>query len=193
VHGHATTVVLVEGISDGFAVEAAATCCGMDLRSARVDVVPMGGATNIGSFLRTYGRDGRNARLAGLCDVGEEALFARSLERAGLAGKVDRDTMESLGFFVCERDLESELIRAVGSQRVEEIITSEGELQSLRSLQQMPFHRHRSTEEHLHRFIGSRSGRKYRYARLLASALDIATIPRPLLELLAYVSPLRQS
>ena len=184
----AATVVLVEGISDCFALEAAAVVCGRDLRAAPVDVLPMGGATNIGHFLRTYGPGGRNVRLGGLCDLGEEALFARSLRRAGLAGEGDRAAMESLGFFVCNRDLEDELIRALGPQRVEGIIDSEGELASLRRLQQMPFHRHGTTNEHLHRFMGARAGRKYRYAPLLAGALDADAMPRPLLDLLAYVS-----
>lgn len=183
----AATVVLVEGLSDCFAVEAAALRCGRDVRAAGIDVVPMGGATNIGHFLEMFGPCGRNARLAGLCDVGEEAVFARSLERAGLADRVDRAVMESLGFFVCTRDLEDELIRALGPQRVEAIIESESELVSLRRLKQMPFHRHRTTDEHLHRFMGARSGRKYRYAPLLATALDASAMPRPLLGLLAHV------
>ncbi len=173
-----STVVLVEGMSDSFAIAAAAPKCGVDLLGAGVQVVAMGGATNIGRFLQTYGPDGRNARLAGLCDVGEAPLFARSLERVGLTTE---------GFFVCDRDLESELIRALGSARVEAIIENEGELQSLRRLQQMPFHRRRSVEQHLHRFIGSRSGRKARYAQLLASALAVDEMPRPLVDLVAYV------
>ena len=184
----AATVVLVEGISDCFALEAAAAVYGRDLHVAGVDVLPMGGATNIAHFLGVYGPGGRNARLGGLCDVGEEALFARSLARAGLLGEVDRPAMESLGFFVCDRDLEDELIRALGPQRVEAIISREGELASLRSLQQMPFHRQRRTNEHLHRFMGARAGRKYRYAPLLASALDVDAMPRPLRDLLAFVS-----
>lgn len=140
--------------------------------------MPMGGATNIGRYLLMYASDGRNTRLAGLCDKGEARLFTRQLERAGLSDE---------GFFVCDRDLETELIRALGVERVEKIIESEGELQSLRILQQMPFHRLRSSTDHLHRFIGSRAGRKPRYAHLLASALSEDEMPPPLLDLLAYV------
>lgn len=183
----AATVVLVEGLSDCFALDAVARRCGRDLRAAGIDVVPMGGATNIARFLDVLGPGGRNARLAGLCDLGEEAFIARRLERAGLADRVDRQVMESLGFFVCTRDLEDELIRAVGPHRVEAIIASEGELGSLRRLQQMPVHRHRTTDEHLHRFMGARAGRKHRYAPLLATALDPRAMPRPILGLLAHV------
>ncbi|MCE9620972.1 MAG: hypothetical protein K8R99_01355 [Actinomycetia bacterium] len=172
------TVVLVEGESDRLALEAAAIVCGVDLTRAGVEVVAIGGATNIGRFVRTYD----SVRLAALCDVGERRLFARHFEQ---------------GLFVCERDLEDELIRALGVERVEKVIESEGELQSLRTLQQMPFHRDRTTSEHLHRFIGSRSGRKQRYGALLASALAADELPRPLRDLLAYVgqpsSAFRQS
>lgn len=131
-------------------------------------MVPMGGATNVGRLVRTY--DG--VRLAALCDFGERRLFIRHLEH---------------GLFVCERDLEDELIRALGVDRVEQIIEAEGELQSLRILQQMPFHRTRSTSQHLHRFIGSRSGRKLRYGALLAGALAADEMPAPLADLLAFV------
>jgi hypothetical protein len=161
--------VLVEGESDRLAIEAAAARCGVDLNGAGVDVVAIGGATNIGRFVSTY--DG--VRLAALCDFGERRLFTRYFEH---------------GLFVCDRDLEDELIRALGVERVERVIESEGELQSLRILQQMPFHRDRTTSEHLHRFIGSRAGRKHRYATLLASALGPDELPAPLRDLLAYVS-----
>jgi hypothetical protein len=43
----------------------------------------------------------------------------------------------------------------------------------------MPAHRDRPLEEHLHRFMGARSTRMYRYARLLAEALPDDRIPRP--------------
>jgi hypothetical protein len=187
ISNHAGTVVLVEGLSDCFAIEAAASRCGCDLRGDGVDVMPMGGATNLTRFLQMFGPTGRGVRLAGLCDLGEEGLFARALERARLADRVDQAVMRSLGFFVCDRDLEDELIRAVGQERVEEIIERQGELASLRMLQQMPFHRGRPPSAHLHRFMGARSGRKYRYAPLLVRALDADAMPRPLSELLAHV------
>jgi hypothetical protein len=125
--------------------------------------------------------------LAGLCDLGEEEFFGRVLERAGLTRHADRTAMASIGFFVCESDLEDELIRALGAARVEAIIEREGELASLRKLQQMPFHRGHTIHEQIHRFMGARSGRKYRYAPLLVDALDVADLPQPLHDVLAYV------
>jgi hypothetical protein len=147
----------------------------------------MGGATNLVRFLDHFGPSGVNVRVAGLCDLAEAAFFGRTLARRGITERADQASMASAGFFVCVRDLEDELIRAVGPHGVEAIVMQEGELGSLRRLQQMPFHRGRAVDEQLHRFMGVRSGRKYRYAPLLVDALDRAELPRPLHSLLAYV------
>jgi hypothetical protein len=88
---------------------------------------------------------------------------------------------------VCEADLEDELIRALGTARVERVIDDEGELRSLRTLQKQPAQQGRPVEAQLRRFIGTRSGRKLRYARLLVEALDLGHVPRPLDRLLAHV------
>ena len=183
--------MLVEGLSDGFAVEATARRLGHDLRAAGVGVVPMGGASNIGHFLEEYGPTGRNVPVAGLCDAGEVPSFVRSLVRVGLVAAtddVDRGALAAHGFFVCERDLEDELVRAVGVDRVERVIEAEGELASLRQLQQMPFHRGRPPADQLHRFFGSHSGRKYRYAPLLVDVLEVDDLPRPLRALVEHVT-----
>ncbi len=128
-------------------------------------------------------------RLAGLCDAGEEGDFRRELERAGMGIHPTRDDLESVGFFVCVADLEDELIRALGPDAVVEIIDAHGELGSLRILQRQPFHRDRTIEQVLWRFMGSRSGRKSTYARLLVEALDLDRVPPPLDGVLEYVKP----
>src|SRR5919199_5970444 len=89
-------VVLVEGISDRVAVEALAERRGRDLEAEGVSVVPIGGAQAIGRFLDRFGPRGLDARLAGLCDAGEEREFLRGLERAGLGSHLDRAEMEQL-------------------------------------------------------------------------------------------------
>ena len=177
----------MEGISDRCAVEALARRRGRDLAAEGVDVVPIGGAQAIGRFLERYGPGGLNLRLAGLCDEPEEGDFRRALERAGLGSGVTRDEMERLGFYVCVVDLEDELIRAVGAPAVEEVVDSEGELGSFRTLQKQPAWRGRAVEEQLRRFLGSGGSRKIRYARLLVEALDPGRVPRPLDLVLAHV------
>jgi hypothetical protein len=179
--------VLVEGASDRAAVEALAAGRGVDLRETGVSVVAMGGATSIWRFLERFTREEPQVRLAGLCDAGEEGYFRRGLERAGLGAAPDRAGLEVLGFFVCVEDLEDELIRTLGIDAVESVIAAEGDLRSLRALQKQPAQRERSADEQVRRFLGSGSGRKIRYARLLVEALPESQVPRPLDRLLAHV------
>jgi hypothetical protein len=181
------TVVLVEGISDQVALQAIAERRGRDLATAGIAVVPMGGARNIRHFLELFGPRGLNLRLAGLCDAREEGDFRRGLEQAGLGSNLSRADMEALGFYVCVADLEDELLRCLGAARVEQVIEAQGELGSFRTFQQQPAWQGRSSQEQLRRFIGTHSGRKIRYARLLVDALDLTSVPRPLDRVLAYV------
>jgi hypothetical protein len=181
------TVVLVEGISDQVALEALAERRGRDLAAEGIAVVPMGGATNIRRFLERFGPQGLDVGLAGLCDAGEEGDFRRGLERAGLGSNLSRADMEALGFYVCVADLEDELIRCLGAAAVEHVIEAEGELGSFRTFQQQPAWQGRSSQQQLRRFMGTYSGRKIRYARLLVDALDLTSVPRPLDRLLAHL------
>jgi hypothetical protein len=183
----ARTVVLVEGISDQLALEALAERRGRNLVAESISIVPIGGATNIGSFLDRFGPRGFDVRLAGLCDTAEEGAFRRGLERAGFGSDLTRADMESLGFFVCVADLEDELIRSLGAATVEQFVDAQGELGSFRTFQKQPAWRGRTKEEQLRRFIGTYSGRKIRYAPLLVGALDLTQVPRPLDGVLAHV------
>jgi hypothetical protein len=181
------TVVLVEGASDQVALEALAARRGRDLAAEGVAVVPMGGAGNVGRFLELFGPRGLRLRLAGLCDAGEEAEFRRGLERAGLGAGPGRAGMEALGFYVCVADLEDELVRCLGAAVVEQVVAAQGELGPFRTFQRQPAWRGRGSQAQLRRFIGTHSGRKARYARLLVDALDLASVPRPLDRLLAHL------
>ncbi|MEU8269255.1 TOPRIM nucleotidyl transferase/hydrolase domain-containing protein [Sphaerisporangium sp. NPDC049002] len=181
------TVVLVEGASDKSAIEALAERRGRDLAAEGISVVAMGGATNIGTHIGRFGPAGRDLRLAGLCDAGEEGAFRRVLERAGLGSGLGRSDLEALGFFVCVADLEDELIRALGTATVERVVDAEGELSSFRTLQKQPAWRGSTTHDQLRRFMGSGGGRKIRYAGPLVAALDLDRVPRPLDRLLAHL------
>lgn len=178
-------VILVEGMSDQAALEALAERRGRTLGTQGISIVQMAGATNIGLFLDLFGPHGLDVRLAGLCDAAEEGYFRRALERAGLGSGLSRDDMEALGFYVCAADLEDELIRALGAASVEEVIRAHGEIRSFRIFQKQPAQQGQPPERQLHRFIGTRSGRKSQYARLLVGALDLARVPRPLDRVLA--------
>jgi hypothetical protein len=175
-----STIVVVEGPSDRVAIEALAERRGVDLAAAGVRVVVLGGAHRIGTFLDELGRTSDGPRLAGLCDAGEEPVFRRALERSGFGSDLSREEMEQLGFYVCDADLEDELIRALGVASVQEIARANGDLQRFRKLQQMPAWRGRATDEQLRRFIAAGARRKIRYARFLVDALSPESVPRPL-------------
>jgi len=180
-------VVLVEGVSDRVAVEVLAERRGRSLAANGISVVPIGGTKSIAEFVRLFGPDGVDVGLAGLCDVGEERDFIRGLERAGFGSNLDRAGMEAIGFYVCVLDLEDELIRSLGAATVEAVVEAQGDLRSFRIMQKQPAQHDRTVEQQLRRFMGTRGGRKIRYARLLVEALDLDHVPRPLDGLLAHL------
>jgi hypothetical protein len=163
------TVVLVEGFSDRAAVEALATRLGRDLSAEGVCVIPIGGAMSIARF--TTALAPLDLRLIGLCDLAEERFFARVLA----------------SYFVCDTDLETEFIRALGESGAEHVIEGEGDLDAFRTFRNQPAQRDRTLEQQLHRFIGTTAGRKEQYGSAFVAALDDDRIPRPLAELMATV------
>jgi hypothetical protein len=179
-------VILVEGISDRLALEALAARRGRALTAEGVAVVAMGGAKNIGRFLERFGPRGSDVALAGLYDVAEEPDVRRGLERAGFGSGSTLLELERVGFYACIEDLEDELIRAVGAERVVGIVEERGELGPFRTLQKQPGWRGRPIDEQLRRFLGN-SSRKIDYAPLLVEALDLARAPRPLNAVLTHV------
>ncbi len=177
--------VLVEGESDREAVLALADKREVALADRGVEVVAMGGATNIARYVVELGPRGRGLRLTGLYDAGEERFVRGGLERGGLTPAPGRDGLAALGFHCCERDLEDELIRALGVDAVLAVVDAQGDRAHFRGLQQQPAQRDRPTEHQLHRFFGSGSGRKIRYGRLLVEALVDGQVPAPLSAVLA--------
>jgi hypothetical protein len=184
---HARSVVLVEGISDQIAVETLAGLQARDLTKEGVVVVPIGGAQSVSRFLARFGPAGVGQRLSGLCDAAEERHFYRALARAGYAPPDTRSDLERAGFFVCDRDLEDELIRAVGPGDIERILAEEGDLASFRTLQKQAAWRDACFVDQFRRFLGAGARRKLRYASLFVLALDLERQPRPLRSLLSRV------
>ncbi len=181
------TVVLVEGHSDAVALHTLARRQGRDLVAEGVDVIPMDGVTNTRVFASRYGPDGLGIPLAGLYDLPAEAILQRGLAAAGLPEALEPDGPARLGFFACSADLEDELLRALGTPAAEDVIEAAGEAQSLRLLAGMPAQRGWTREAVLKRFLGSRSGRKARYAELFVDALEPGRVPEPLAAVLARV------
>ncbi|TJZ54212.1 ATP-dependent endonuclease [Streptomyces piniterrae] len=169
------TAVLLEGLSDLAAVETLAARQGQDLAAEGVCVLSMGGAMNIGRYADRLGPPGLGLRLTGLCDEREQPFYDRGLKRARAPQQ---------GFFVCVTDLEDELIRALGTASVEEIIRAEGDLRAWQTFLHQPAHHGRPRQQQLRRFLGTKKGRKIRYGHLLVEALDPEYVPTPLGDLL---------
>ena len=169
--------MIVEGDSDRVALETLAKRRGRDLAAEGVEIASIGGAHAIRRYLERLKADGSGVKLAGLVDVGQEEVFRRAVDHTGF----------EIDLYVCDSDLEDELIRAVGLESVEKVIEAQGELRSLRSLQKQPAQRGRTTLQQVRRFISSHSGRKALYARLLVEALDLDRVPRPLDRVLSNV------
>ncbi|MFF0451303.1 TOPRIM nucleotidyl transferase/hydrolase domain-containing protein [Streptomyces sp. NPDC004609] len=172
----ARTAVLLEGLSDLAAVEALAARRGRDLAAEGVCVVPMGGAMSVGRYAGLLGPPGLGLRLTGLCDEGEQGFYERGLTRAQAPLQ---------GIYVCTADLEDELIRALGTAEVEEILRAEGDFRAWQTFQRQPAQRDRRRHQQVRRFLGTKKGRKIRYGRLLVEALAPDRTPAPLDGLLA--------
>ena len=181
--------MLVEGISDQRAIEALAERRGRDLDAEGISVVPIGGAQSIGRFLHRFGPHGHGSSSSRVSATpARRATSDAASSERGSAQDLTRVDMEALGFYVCNADLEDELIRALGAAAVERVVEAQGDLGSFRTLQKQPAWKGRAAEEQLRRFMGSGGRRKIRYARLLVEALDLATqVPRPLDRVLAHV------
>lgn len=180
-------IVLVEGDSDVAAVCTLARTVGLDLVAEGIDVRAANGVTNYPKLIGKFRRDLPEVPLRGLYDQGEERHVGSGL---GVAIEpadrpVDmRAAIEEQGFFVCVADLEDELIRALGTDGVEQVLAEHDDLRSFRRFQAQPQHRDGATSQQLRRFMGTRATRKIRYGRLLVEALAPALAPLPLLRVL---------
>ncbi len=152
-------------------------------------MLPVGGAGAFARFLLQLGPRGEGLALTGLCDAAEEPGLRAAVGRAGIGDPTTREELAALGFHVCVDDLESELIRAVGAERVEALMHTQGDLVPFRTLQKQAPWRDRSTEAQLRRFLGAGSRRKLRYARLLVDALGDDEVPAPLAAVLPGPGP----
>jgi hypothetical protein len=85
--------------------------------------------------------------------------------------------------YVCVQDLEDELIRALGAGRVEEVVATQGELDTFRNFQNQLFWRGRPVEDQLRRWLQN-GGRQHRYPPQLVAAMEPDEIPPPLVGVL---------
>jgi hypothetical protein len=188
----ARVVVLLEGRSDVAAVRVLLRTAGLDGNGHAHDVelVDMGGVTNVRHHLvrLVAGAPGTGAtsRVLALGDVAEAPFLARALAVVGRPVGDLRD-MAALGFHVCDRDLEDELVRALGPARVQEVLAGLGLQERFLAFRQQRAWRGRPVHDQLRRFAGTTSGRKLLVAQALAEAVEPAGAPPPLAALVGQV------
>lgn len=107
-------VVLLEGPSDVAAVRALMQA--EDIDAAPVELVNLQGITNVGRVLKEIRQVVGDIDVVGLCDAAEARFPVQALADDGLPAR-DVTDLPVYGYFVCEADLEDELIRALGPQQ----------------------------------------------------------------------------
>jgi hypothetical protein len=179
-------VVLVEGRSDVAAVITFMRSAGINAGEP-VDVIDMGGVTNIRRHLEHFTAPGRARRILGLCDAGDAGVFLRALQAREIPVN-DPDGMARYGFHVSRADLEDELIRSLGTDAVLGVLTDLGLRERFEGLRRQRYWRDRDLPAQLHRFAGIASGRKVLIARALAEATPWADAPVPLRGLVEQIA-----
>ncbi|GAB3622811.1 hypothetical protein GCM10027418_08930 [Mariniluteicoccus endophyticus] len=173
--------VLLEGASDVAAVRALMATCAVDERP--LEIVSLDGVTNIGRVLADIRQVRPDIDVVGMCDAAEARFVERALVADGLPVR-DASDLPVYGFFVCDSDLEEELVRALGAERARDALEGAGLGGKLDALRQQAAWADRPLFEQVHRFCGVGSGRKELAAGILASALAEDEIPEPLSMLL---------
>lgn len=106
-----TALIVVEGASDRIALEVFARKLALPVPR----VLAIGGSHAIARAAAELRNTSPQDRLVGLVDIGERYAFELVLERV----------------FACDRDLEDELIRALGAEAALDVIADQGELNSV--------------------------------------------------------------
>jgi hypothetical protein len=156
-------VIAVEGRSDKLVLETISRRLGRDLTAEGVAIRPIGGAHAIRRFVAELGP---GVTVRGLCDENEQHLFRSVLDDV----------------YVCVPDLEGELIRALGVERMLQIVDRD----AFATRQRQPAQRGRPVELQLHRWLRASSSRAHHYLPMLADALDLDHVPAPLLGVLGH-------
>jgi hypothetical protein len=170
----ARAAVLVEGVTDQVAVEHAAEARGQDLEADGVVVVPIGGAHAIGRVMAELAET--DLVLSGLCDRREEPYFRRAFE--GLPRH---------RYFVCDADLEDELLRAAGEELVMRTIIAERDAKRFATMRKQAAWADATFDAQVRRFLTAGAHRKHRYAAALVRALGPRRLPAPLIGALEHV------
>lgn len=192
--------VLLEGTSDVAAVRALRARRGVEPDADPWVLVDMGGATNIRRHLAAAAEADPRPRVIGLCDEREAPYFVRALTAyarvvrvppgSGPMVEISVASLPDLGFQVCRRDLEDELMRALGVDGTLAVLADLELEAAFEAFTRQLAWQGRPVLDQLRRFVGTTSGRKELLAGALAAALDESATPAPLAALLASMESL---
>lgn len=182
--GATPVLVLLEGPSDVAAVSTLLAARADKGGRTAYELVDLGGVTNVGAHLRRVVEWDPVPPVIGLCDAGEARVVLRALQRVGRT-LTEPEELADEGFFVCDRDLEDELIRALGAQRCLQVLDQEGLGARFAAFSRQPDWVDRPLMDRLHRFCGIASGRKILLAGAMAGALRPREVPAPLADLIS--------
>ena len=171
--------LLVEGESDKAALESLAPRFGVDLVAEEITVTVLGGAGNFGRAIAEAAAQGH--RVGGLYDEGEERFVAGALNRQ------EGEDLTRQGFFACRRDLEDELIRAIGMAEMTAVLESKNDLKGFRAFQGQEAHSSAEADEQLRRFISANGARKRQYAAAMAEEVAFENVPEPMSGLINWI------
>lgn len=143
----------------------------------------MGGITNLRRHLAELDP---GVVVAGMFDAGETDLVVWSLAAAGRGEPVDAGDLRRLGFWVCTADLEDELVRALGPERVLAVFAADGRLHKIPLVPGAAGQARAALEYQLWDYL---TNWKVHYAPLFVEALDLDGVPEPLDGVLSSVSP----
>lgn len=180
--------MLLEGLSDVAALRAVAPTLGLDVDAMPVQLIDMGGVTNVRRHLRDAAERVPRPRVLGMCDAGEAGFVVRTLRDLGCNIR-SAEALPQWGFQVCDRDLEDELLRALRPAEVDVVLAGLGLTGKFAAFTRQPAWAGRDLHEQLHRFTGVASGRKELMAQGLAAALPEDRVPSPLANLVASLRP----
>jgi ABC-type lipoprotein export system ATPase subunit len=179
----ARRVIFVEGITDYQAVRVVATTLGYDLDAMGVAVVALDGAASLTTFLQIMGPQGLDLSIGGICDADYENEWCEYLTAAGLPAGTRQD-LNRLGFFVSDRDLEDELVTALGTTAAQMVFANDDASARFQRYANQPAHRDKTLHEQIRGFAQTR---KAYWTPRLAAAVTAANVPSSVKEALDRV------
>lgn len=179
----AKRIMFVEGPSDRLAILSLAKKNNLSLDSLGVSVIALNGAGILAWFLKLFGPAGFQLPVCGICDLDHASQWSKVLENSGLGKNLSRSDMEKIGFFVCDRDMEDELVRALGDAVVLQAIDENGDIKDWNLFCQQSNNKVLAQPAQIRAFLAAK--RKVLYAPILVSKLS-TTVPRPLKEVLDF-------